>query len=184
MAFRRSVFEVVGGFRSEVGRIGAGPTGCEETELCLRALNRWPAGRIAIDETSVARHHAPSSRRSIRFFLSRCYGEGLSKAVVSRLAGSRRGLAAERTYVLRALTRGVMGGIADSFRGDLWGVARAAAIVAGLGLTTCGYVVGVMRLAVEGSLVATSPPEIATRESLGPVAGGRPVPAMLKATDI
>ncbi|HET7094259.1 MAG TPA: glycosyltransferase family 2 protein, partial [Thermomicrobiales bacterium] len=36
MSFRRCVLEAVGGFRSGIGRIGALPVGCEETELCIR----------------------------------------------------------------------------------------------------------------------------------------------------
>ncbi len=37
MSFRREQFDVVGGFRSDIGR-GAGkrPLGCEETEFCIR----------------------------------------------------------------------------------------------------------------------------------------------------
>src|SRR6476619_4813770 len=37
MAFSRAVFEKVGGFREEIGRIGTVPLGCEETELSIRA---------------------------------------------------------------------------------------------------------------------------------------------------
>ena len=37
MSFRREVFERIGGFAEEIGRIGKNPLGCEETELCIRA---------------------------------------------------------------------------------------------------------------------------------------------------
>ena len=37
MSFRREVFERVGGFAEDIGRIGKNPLGCEETELCIRA---------------------------------------------------------------------------------------------------------------------------------------------------
>jgi len=44
MAFRKEVFDRIGGFRSEVGRIGTYPAGCEETELCIRARHNFPEG--------------------------------------------------------------------------------------------------------------------------------------------
>jgi len=46
MSFRRDVLAAVGGFREDVGRVGAVPIGCEETELCLRARRRFPDGIV------------------------------------------------------------------------------------------------------------------------------------------
>jgi hypothetical protein len=59
------------------------------------------------------------------------------------MAGSGDALAAERVYVRRTLPAGVARGVADARRGDAWGLVRAAAIVAGLALTTVGYAAGV-----------------------------------------
>ncbi|PWT75850.1 MAG: family 2 glycosyl transferase, partial [Chloroflexi bacterium] len=42
MCIRREVFESIGYFRREVGRVDTHPVGCEETELCIRAGQRWP----------------------------------------------------------------------------------------------------------------------------------------------
>jgi glucosyl-dolichyl phosphate glucuronosyltransferase len=54
------------------------------------------------------------------------------------------GLAAERAYTLRILPTGITQGLVDTFlHRDVTGVARAAAIIAGLGLTTAGYLVGI-----------------------------------------
>ena len=42
MSFRREVFAQIGGFRDEIGRVGARPSGCDETELCIRLGQRLP----------------------------------------------------------------------------------------------------------------------------------------------
>jgi hypothetical protein len=62
--------------------------------------------------------------------------------VVAHLAGRRRGLASERAHVLHALPAGVLGGLRDLAAGDAGGARRAAAIVAGLAITTGGYARG------------------------------------------
>src|SRR5437867_1916674 len=46
MSFRSSVFEEVGPFNPDIGRLGSQPLGCEETEICIRALERWPGKKI------------------------------------------------------------------------------------------------------------------------------------------
>lgn len=143
MALRRSVFEDVGGFREELGRIGSRPVGCEETELCIRASRRWPTGVFLHEPSAVVLHRQPPSRGTWRYFLARCYAEGLSKAVVSRLAGPSDALASERRYATRVLPAGAFRGLRDALVGrDPSGLGRTAAIVAGLGATTAGYVIG------------------------------------------
>jgi hypothetical protein len=75
--------------------------------------------------------------------VARCYSEGLAKASVSRYVGARDGLASEWKYSLQTLPSGVVRGIAEATTGrDPAGFARAGAIVAGLTITTTGYVVG------------------------------------------
>jgi glucosyl-dolichyl phosphate glucuronosyltransferase len=82
----------------------------------------------------------PASRTRFGRFVSRCYFEGGSKAVVSRLVGSGDGLASEREYVRRVLPSGIRCGLAEAVgRGRISGAARAGAIVAGLTSTAAGY---------------------------------------------
>lgn len=145
MCLRRTVIESVGGFRSDVGRVGTHPMGCEETELSLRALRRWP-GRVFLYEPAARiRHAVPGARTRWSYFRSRCFFEGRSKARVARLAGARDGLASERAYTVHALPRGVAGnllrGLAHRDAGEL---AQAGAIVAGLAITTAGFVTGML----------------------------------------
>jgi GT2 family glycosyltransferase len=143
MSFRREVFDVVGGFRSGIGRIGTRPVGCEETELCIRAGQHWPQSVMRYTPEARVLHRVPDSRACWDYFRSRCYAEGLSKALVAHFVGARDGLSSERSYTLRTLPKGVLRGVADTLVGrDRAGLARAAAIVAGLFITTAGYLVG------------------------------------------
>lgn len=143
MSFRREVFSRVGGFEQSLGRIGSRPLGCEETELCLRARAAWPEGRIVLEPAARVHHAVPDARATWRYFTSRCYAEGLSKAAVARLAGAGRGLASERQYVSRTLPAGVARGVCDAvLRRRPGGLTRAAAICVGLALTTAGYAAG------------------------------------------
>src|SRR5215216_96159 len=92
MSFRHEVFSSVGGFRDGIGRIGTLPVSCEETELCIRARQFWPERNFIYDSKAVVLHRVPQKRSNFQYFLSRCYSEGLSKALVSRFTGARTGL--------------------------------------------------------------------------------------------
>lgn len=146
MSFRREVFETVGGFRSGIGRIGAVPVGCEETELCIRANQQWPDRMFLFDPRAKVRHRVPANRATWKYFRSRCYAEGRSKAQVARFVGAKDGLTSEQTYTFKTLPRGVLRGLIGIFRGDGNGLGRATAILAGLLITTAGYVAGHLAL--------------------------------------
>jgi GT2 family glycosyltransferase len=146
MSMRREVFDAIGGFRTDVGRVGTRPLGCEETELCIRAAQRMPGTRMVFAPRARVRHHVTDERAGWRYFRNRCWSEGLSKAVVSRHAGRADGLSSERSYVTSTLPRGVARALRDTVaRRDAAGAARAAAIVAGLTITTAGYATGTVR---------------------------------------
>ena len=159
MSFRRSVFESIDGFRSDIGRVGTLPFGDEETELSIRTKQRWPLSKLEYEPRARVRHRVPAGRARWSYFRARCYAEGLSKARISRFVGTRDALASERAYTFRTLPQGFMRGLGDAlFRGDLTGLARAGAILAGLAITTAGYLrdraadwFGLRRNAVTGS---------------------------------
>ena len=137
MSLRRSVLGVVGGFRSEIGRVGSTPVGGEETELCIRIRSTGASNTVLFDPEMRVQHHVSLDRTSPRYFVRRCYHEGLSKAVVTELAKSQQALSAESAYVRTVLPRAVLREIGSLHRD---GVARAAMIVVGLVVTTAGYV--------------------------------------------
>jgi GT2 family glycosyltransferase len=145
MSVRRDVLNETGGFSDVIGRVGTRPVGCEETELCIRAKRGRPQGRFIYEPAATVHHLVPKSRSGWHYFVNRCWAEGLSKAVVSRLAGAQDGLSSERAHVLRTLPRGVWQGLVDARHGDRSGLARSAAIVLGLAVTTGGYLFGMVR---------------------------------------
>jgi glucosyl-dolichyl phosphate glucuronosyltransferase len=142
--YRRELFEAVGGFRTGIGRDNsARPMGGEETELCIRARQHWPEKIFLYDPNAIIHHRIPASRTTWRYFRSRCYAEGLSKAVVAQYVGTKDGLASERSYIIRNLVQGVKHGVTDTFfQHNGAGIARAGSIVAGLIITLTGYMVG------------------------------------------
>jgi GT2 family glycosyltransferase len=141
MSLRRNALAAVAGFRSGIGRVGTRPVGCEETELCIRALQRWPGRRFVYEPQARVAHRVDAARTGWRYFLRRCYAEGQSKALVTRLCGARDALATERAYTLRVLPLGAFDALREAVRGRRPAQAlAAAAIVAGLSATTAGYV--------------------------------------------
>jgi GT2 family glycosyltransferase len=139
MSFRIEVFDHLGGFVSGIGRIGSVPTGCEETELCIRVRRRWPDKEIVYTPAACVAHNVGRSRGTLRYFLARCLAEGRSKALVAASVGTADGLSAERAYARQTLPAGVIEGCRDALAGDPWGLARATAIAGGVAVTAFGY---------------------------------------------
>lgn len=142
MSFRRYLFDEIGTFDTEMGRLGVLPLGCEETEFAIRVRLNIAGAEILHVPSAIVRHHVEPERVRIRYFLHRCYAEGLSKAAVARRSGAGAALATERGYVVSTLSRGVLLGLRDGLRGDIGGFVRSSMIVLGLLVTTAGYVAG------------------------------------------
>lgn len=142
MSFRRSVFESVGGFSEDLGRVGRTPLGGEETEFCIRARRHQPEAVIIFEPSAVVRHRVSEDRVRWRYLISRCYSEGLSKAVIATMVGQGAALESERSYVTHVLTRALLREIRKAARGRRSGLTGAAAILVGLAATTGGYVRG------------------------------------------
>lgn len=149
-SFRRAAFTIAGGFPVDIGRSDAinRPLGCEETEFCIRLNQRAPDSVFLFHPKAVIWHRVPAVRAGFRYFRSRCYAEGLSKAMVTRSVGATAGLSTERSYATHTLRRGVQSGLVDAIKGDPMGLGRAGAIVAGLAYATSGYLVGIAQGAV------------------------------------
>lgn len=151
MAFRREAFELAGGFTDGIGRIGKTPLGCEETEFSIRLGARRPGSIIMHVPRARVDHHIAAERATWRYFVSRCWAEGMSKALVTASVGGVEGLSSERAYVARVLPLGVLAGIRAAARGDRAGLARAAAILLGAGVTAAGFARGRAAALLQGS---------------------------------
>jgi glycosyltransferase involved in cell wall biosynthesis len=170
-SFRAEAFAVAGGFTTGIGRSRARrPLGCEETEFCIRLGQASPGSVLRYDESAVIWHRVPAERARFAYLRTRCYAEGLSKAMVTASVGAADGLASERAHVLSALPRGIAGGLADALRGEAAGLGRAAAIAAGLACTAAGYAAGTLA-ARRGGPQRGARRKVATVESAAPEAG-------------
>jgi glycosyltransferase involved in cell wall biosynthesis len=142
-SFRAEAFDLAGGFTTGIGRsFGKRPLGCEETEFCIRLGQASPASVMVYDPDAVIWHRVPVERARFAYLRTRCYAEGLSKALVTASVGAQDGLASERVHAFTTLPRGVVQGLGDALRGDLSGLGRAGAITTGLAYTAWGYGVG------------------------------------------
>jgi glycosyltransferase involved in cell wall biosynthesis len=150
MSFWKSVFVEVGGSRAGMGPDGTelvGAARAEDTEFCFRATHRWPDREWLFEPKARVRHYVPRSRTTWSFFRSRCYVEGVSKAVLAHSVGAQKGLAMERKYATRTLPSGVLIAIAQGMlHWDLGSLARGGAIIVGLMITTAGYLRESLRL--------------------------------------
>jgi GT2 family glycosyltransferase len=147
MSIRRDMVAELGGFRDGIGRAAGRPLGCEETELCIRAGQRYAASCIVYQPDAVIWHRVPAQRATFRYFRSRCYAEGLSKAAVARFTGRERALATERTYVTTTLRLAVLAGLkAGVLHADGAALRRTCAVLAGLAATCWGYGVGAVTI--------------------------------------
>ena len=147
MSFRYSALAAAGPFDTAVGRAGALPLSCEETELSIRLRGSIGGAQLLYAPRATVDHTVSQDRASVHYFLRRCAAEGRSKALVAQRVGSDRALAAEREYTLRTLPLGLLRGLSKALRGDLDGLGCMAMIFAGFAATAAGYAVEALFLA-------------------------------------
>lgn len=169
-SYRRTAFDMAGGFATGIGRDGTKrPLGCEETEFCIRLAHTDPEAVLLVDDRAVTHHKVPAARERFGYFRARTYAEGLSKALVTRHVGMDKGLESERRYAARVLPAGVARGLRDALLGRRGGARRAGAIVIGAVTTAAGYAVGTARARRSGS--ALSVVDVPRMATLGPNGG-------------
>lgn len=156
MSFRRSVFDQVGGFSEDLGRVGTTPLGCEETELCIRTGLAQPTARILFEPKALVSHRVTEQRLSWGYLRHRSYAEGLSKAAVARMTRRDSALSTERSYVVSVLPRAVLRELGSTFhrkQAGRSGVLGAIAMVIALCATVAGYGWGTVALAMRSRRV-------------------------------
>jgi glycosyltransferase involved in cell wall biosynthesis len=108
MSFRRSIFEDVGYFRHDVGRLGKTLLDGEEPEFSMRVLRKNPGAKIMNDPSAVVLHNVSPRRMTFKYLLQRSFYQGFSKALISEtLKESAHGLNLERGYLKYLLTSSV-----------------------------------------------------------------------------
>ncbi|WP_167759375.1 glycosyltransferase [Mycobacterium sp. PS03-16] len=136
MAVRTSPFRQVGGFQTGFGKCGSIPRP-EDTDLCIR-MSATTGGRWMYVPSAVIYHDVPATRTSLRFFASRCFSEGVGKAMMRRSLGAGSILDTERAHAERAL-RAVA--LRLGSRRLALGL-QAVVMLLGLSSAACGYLVG------------------------------------------
>jgi GT2 family glycosyltransferase len=136
MAVRTRPFRDAGGFDSGFGKRGS-ISRPEDTDLCIR-LSSTTGGRWMYVPSAVIYHDVPPTRTSLRFFISRCYSEGLGKAQMRKMLAVASVLDAERDHaekIVRAVLRRL------GSRRPAHGL-QAMVMLLGLASAGCGYLVG------------------------------------------
>jgi polysaccharide pyruvyl transferase WcaK-like protein len=141
MVVSRRVFDAIGGFRDDFGKVG-NRSRPEDTDLCLRAAAAQRPGMWVYEPAGITVHRVPLDRATPRFFLRRCLLEGSGKAALAALNGTGDSTSAERRYTRSVLPRGIARGLRDTLRGDMSGLLRSMAIATGFGFAVAGFVAG------------------------------------------
>jgi hypothetical protein len=142
--------------------------------LCIRVDRQWLSKALLYEPRARVQHRVTARRACWSYFRARCFAEGLSKALVAQAVGAGDGLASERTYTLRTLPRAAVRGVAGGLRGDPSALGRAGAIMAGLALTTAGYLMGTVT--EPRATPAQADHEVATRAQCPVLANARTSP--------
>jgi glucosyl-dolichyl phosphate glucuronosyltransferase len=149
MAVRKEVFQAIGGFRDGIGPNGTAALGCEETEFCIRANQHYSRQIWIHQPIAKAYHNVPPSRCTWRYFLKRCFGEGISKALIKRFVGSQAALSSELAYLIHDIPGGVFKAIGAFVSGKgFHHFQRAISILVGLSVTALGYIWGGIRFSL------------------------------------
>ncbi len=143
MSFRREVFETVGLFSTDLGRVGTAGEG-EDSEICMRIRQRMPGNLLLYEPAAVVYHKVPPQRATFKYLLSRSYSGGRSVAVIRGMyAGSEtapQSIATERGYLSYILTRAIPSRLPGAYRPT--SMAQLFAIAASVIATGLGFLIG------------------------------------------
>lgn len=142
MSLRTRLALEVGGFNASVGQRGGNLQRCDETELCIRLTASRPKSVVLYVPAATVDHHVGKERLKLSYFLRRCWHEGLSKAVVVRLAGASAGLQQERRHVAVVIPAALLRDLRSGATGDPAAFVRMTATIGGLTVVTAGYLTG------------------------------------------
>ena len=108
----------------------------------IELVRHHPTTRIVRHAAFSVSHTVSADRVTLSYFLRRCFHEGRSKAILTRLCGQRSSLASERRYTTQTLPTG------------LWNArrrpGRMLALIAGLTTAAGGYLMGLIQTASQG----------------------------------
>jgi glucosyl-dolichyl phosphate glucuronosyltransferase len=142
MALRKSVFEKIGLFNSEVGRVGTS-AGCgEETEICLRISVTIPGAIILYEDHAVINHKVSRQRLTWNYLLQRSYNEGFCKKIIKRSSSNpfKNVLSTENSYLHYLLFKSIPEKLTHFW--NYKNISQAIAILVCIIATAFGYLLG------------------------------------------
>lgn len=137
MAVRTEVFAMVGGFRTDFGKVG-NYSQPEDTDLCIRMGNVGHGHWVYVPD-AVIHHDVPADRATFGFFLRRCYSEGHGKILLgdNLESVSDDALADESDYIRRDIPASLRAELRHGRTGALrFGATVAGIVAAGAGAAT------------------------------------------------
>jgi GT2 family glycosyltransferase len=144
MSVRRRVLAEISGFHSDDH---------DDMDMCHRVA--YAGYKVIYEPRAVVHHFVPGARTAWRYFWRRCYWVNRGKVEAFHNMEGAAHLAAELSFVRRAISVRVPLELLSVFRGDPYGPLRAGAIVSGIVLAGLGHVVGRLRL-TQGKVLAAS----------------------------
>jgi cellulose synthase/poly-beta-1,6-N-acetylglucosamine synthase-like glycosyltransferase len=135
MSARRSALREIGGFHSDDH---------DDMDMCHRIA--YARHRVLYEPLAIVYHFVPAARTTWHYFWRRCYLVNQGKVEAFANMQEASSLDAELTFVARTLTTGVLAEIRPVIRGDLYGLARVGAMIAGIALAGLGHLSGKLRL--------------------------------------
>ena len=139
MSVKRSVLREVAGFHSDDH---------DDMDMCHRIA--YAQHRVLYEPLAIVHHFVPATRTTWRYFWRRCYLVNQGKVEAFANMHEASNLGAELAFVTRTLTTGVLAEIRRVIRGDLYGIARVGAMIAGIALAGLGHLSGALRLRLSG----------------------------------
>lgn len=118
MSFRKEIFDRVGLFNTDLGRIGKKLMSCEETEFGIRVLDSLPGSKIIYDPSVIVLHKVYDYRQTIMYIIKRSYSEGISKAYISD--NNKKGknmLSTESNYLKYIMFKAIPSRLSNMFVG-------------------------------------------------------------------
>jgi len=135
MSARRSALREVGGFHTDHQ---------DDMDMCQRIA--YAQLGVLYEPLAVVHHFVPAARTTWHYFWRKCYLANQGKVEVLVNMQEAASLRAELAFVTRTLTLGVLAEIGHVIRGDLCGLARIGAMIAGIAIAGIGHLSGKFQL--------------------------------------
>ncbi len=144
MSFRQTIFEKVGYFRSDIGRLGKVLFDGEESEFSLRVHKLLPQSKIINAPSAVVYHKVNAERMQIKYILKRSFFQGYSKALINgKFTDTSLDLDVERKYLFYLLNSSFKFRLVRLY--NLENIAQLLILSASLPVVLFGFALGKIR---------------------------------------